>query len=648
MKGKTLLAGILSAMMVLSTMPLTAFAETGRADISEIPQAVSEPAAAEGVTVVAEGETAVAKVGETAYDTLKGAVEAAQETGATVTLQNNASGDGIEVGANKSITIDFNNYTYTVTGNLVGDIKTNAFRFLENANVTLKNGTINLGNNINAKILVQNYSNLTLENMTLDFKKYLYKPGGYTLSCNKGNTIIKGNTNIISPKGKYTSVEKLVYAINIYNDENNHPVSLTIDETMTGTVTGNVEVSGVTQGEDTQKLVIKGGTYTGVITDNRDDKNKDVTDIFGGTFTNKKSNVEKYVADGYIVNPATGMVSTFEDSLSKEVTVSFKKEKTSEYGIYIDTVDGKMINGLLSADLTFALTINTQDDKDALKYTIKPADDMKLIESSDNRFEFHYNGTDISQSGIVNKVKIGTVVFEGYCNDATFAVVNEATNIVNTTKLSDSIVDSYIPTGDTTNTGKFTVTDKSKINLKISKPNKTLTVKVAFPNNIVNNAAKYQDMTVTVSGGDLDDALIYELGSDTTGVTYKDNSYTLKIRNKLTQNTAYTVTVTGAGYRTARYTVTMTKTKTLNFWNNAKDADAYIEESVGMPKKTNFLAGDIVKDGKINIYDLSAVVSYFGTINNIDAKSEYAKYDLNRDGKIDSKDVAYLLVSWGM
>ena len=26
---------------------------------------------------------------------------------------------------------------------------------------------------------------------------------------------------------------------------------------------------------------------------------------------------------------------------------------------------------------------------------------------------------------------------------------------------------------------------------------------------------------------------------------------------------------------------------------------------------------------------------------------EYAKYDLNRDGVIDSNDVAYVLVSWG-
>ena len=120
------------------------------------------------------------------------------------------------------------------------------------------------------------------------------------------------------------------------------------------------------------------------------------------------------------------------------------------------------------------------------------------------------------------------------------------------------------------------------------------------------------------------------------------------IERELTENTAYTVTVSGAGYRTARYTVNLTNDKTLNFWNNV--ADNAIEVELGndaYKKDVTFLAGDIVKDGKINIYDLSAVVSYFGTNNEVDAESEYVKYDLNRDGKIDSKDVAYVLVSWG-
>ena len=63
--------------------------------------------------------------------------------------------------------------------------------------------------------------------------------------------------------------------------------------------------------------------------------------------------------------------------------------------------------------------------------------------------------------------------------------------------------------------------------------------------------------------------------------------------------------------------------------------------------QTTFLAGDIVKDNQINLYDLSAVVSYFGEIDLQNTNPTYAKYDLNRDGKIDSKDVAMVLVSWG-
>ena len=91
----------------------------------------------------------------------------------------------------------------------------------------------------------------------------------------------------------------------------------------------------------------------------------------------------------------------------------------------------------------------------------------------------------------------------------------------------------------------------------------------------------------------------------------------------------------------------MTDDKQLNFWNNVMDEAQVVElgkdSSVA---KVTFLAGDIVKDNNINIYDLSAVVSYFGTTTDVSAYSDYAKYDLNRDGVIDSKDVAYVLVSW--
>ena len=184
---------------------------------------------------------------------------------------------------------------------------------------------------------------------------------------------------------------------------------------------------------------------------------------------------------------------------------------------------------------------------------------------------------------------------------------------------------------------------------EIKAATKTLTINVTFPNNIVNQKTSYQDMAVAIKGGEVDET--YKLGSDASNVVVWDetnNAYTLTIANTLVANTAYTVTVSGAGYRTARYTVTMTDNKVLNFWNNVKDNTIEVETNNENSKKSvTFLAGDIVKDGKINIYDLSAVVSYFGTNNTVSAESAYAKYDLNRDGKIDSKDVAYVLVSWG-
>ena len=613
---KKVLTGFMSAAMVLTSMSIPAFAD---------------------------GETGVAKIGETTYPTLVAAIAEAQ-SGDVITLLSDASGDGIEIPSNKNLTIDFDTHTYDVTQNLVGSerTKTNAYRFLENSNVTLKNGTIKATAS-GTFILVQNYSDLTLEDMTLDFKKYPRTKLAYTLSCNKGNTLIKGNTQIIAPTPQPLSSAK-GYAINVYNDATYDSVSLTIDDSMTGTVTGNIEIAGETVGESTQSLIIKGGTYSGIIYDNRDDTSIDVIDIYGGTFENKKSNAKEYIPDGYLYNPVTGSVNTLEDSISKQVTVSFAKVsgQKNQYDIYIDGDQG-MINGLLSADLTFKLTVT--DPQDAIDYTIEPADNINIIQQSDNRFEFNYNGTDASTSGEpVSKVKIGTVIFNGY-GSLKFNVDNAATNIVNTTKLTDSIVNSYDPNGDGITTGKLNIIDDKEISTKLTQPTKSLTVNVAFPNSIGDNPIDYQDMMITVSGADLSEPIVKKLGTDGV-VKLKNNAY--KTSMSLTQNNAYTVTVSGAGYRTARYTVSMTGAKTLNFWNNVKDEPTVIEKgSTGTGVNTNFLAGDIVKDGQINIYDLSAVVSYFGTDNLVSEHPTYAKYDLNRDGVIDSKDVAYVLVSWG-
>ena len=333
-----------------------------------------------------------------------------------------------------------------------------------------------------------------------------------------------------------------------------------------------------------------------------------------------------------------------DSDITKNVKVEFEKVTDSEYDIVLKATEAnKKINGLLTADLTFSLTQGTTG---LVNYEITPAANMSLLVNG-NRYTFSFDGTN-AHSATGDEIVIGKVVFDGYCTGANFKVNTtsaDAVNKLHTTEAVDSIVDEYLTNGDGTNTGKLDAT-ASIDNINLTQETANLTVNVSFPNAVVNQAAAYQDMKVTVSGNGANE--VVKLGEGVDGVTFANDTYTVEFTDKLVKGNTYTVTVEGAGYRTARYTVSMTGAKTLNFWNNVKTAPAYVEENVGNPTNTNFLAGDIVKDGQINIYDLSAVVSYFGTDGlSVSNHPEYAKYDLNRDCVIDSKDVAYVLVSWG-
>ena len=713
----------------------------------------------------------VAKIGDQGYSTLKDAVDAAKEN-ETVTLLHDTEGDGIKVSSNRSFTIDFGGHTYTLDNPLVGSSKeyeTNGFQLLKDSTIVMKNGSLY---SEKANILIQNYSNLTLENMNLSLNRHHENKNQplYTLSNNNGNIVLTGDTNI-------SALERNI-AFDVCRYASYPGVSVTMDENMTGKIDGNIELSGKKTANDF-KLIIKNGTVNGKIIN----KATDVTvQITGGTFPGQ--DVTEYTADGYYydatdktvkksaakvidnaksagvkvtldnleknsaidktadatynvvldtvksddkakvdeiknANPNktviaydiyvaktengvttevknlenqkltlslptavkedgnitvyhnTDMVqnvtlsadrksvsfiapsfSTYTfvydaanltaDDITKNVKVEFEKVTDSEYDIVLKATEAnKKINGLLTADLTFSLTQGTTG---LVNYEITPAANMSLLVNG-NRYTFSFDGTN-AHSATGDEIVIGKVVFDGYCTGAKFNVVDTATtNLVNTTKAVDSIVESYIANGDGINTGILDTT--ASINdINLTQETANLTVNVSFPNAVVNQAAAYQDMKVTVSGNGANE--VVKLGEGVDGVTFANDTYTVEFTDKLVKGNTYTVTVSGAGYRTARYTVSMTGAKTLNFWNNVKDEPTVIERgSTGTGVNTNFLAGDIVKDGQINIYDLSAVVSYFGTDNLVSEHPTYAKYDLNRDGVIDSKDVAYVLVSWG-
>ena len=374
--------------------------------------------------------------------------------------------------------------------------------------------------------------------------------------------------------------------------------------------------------------------------------NGTATEITGATLSDDGTTVtfiapsfSTYVVDyepGTVEDIATNINVSFSDPVIDGKTATFDLEINGET---VDEVK-KVINRFTSSEWTFDLT-------DGFAYEITPKMHVNMVENTaDNTYEFNMDSKTYSDA-TGKKIALATVKVTG---NGIFTFKADSAKVHATTS-TDNIVNDFdsAATGDT---GKVNVEATATGTLATKKFD--LNVNIAFNNAVNDNEAAYQDMTVTISGGDLTDNLVYELGNDfvnddNAALTYdaENSSYALKISNKLSENVAYTVKVEGAGYRTARYTVNMTGAKTLNFWNNVKDTAAYVEESVGTQKNTTFLAGDIVKDNQINIYDLSAVVSYFGTGNLVSEYSEYAKYDLNRDGKIDSKDIAYVLVSWG-
>ena len=355
------------------------------------------------------------------------------------------------------------------------------------------------------------------------------------------------------------------------------------------------------------------------------------------------------------------------------VGISFERSGDGVYNIMLRPQDDKMIYRFMSTDLTFLLEA---DKLGTLVYTIAADSGINLIQKDDNRYEFNLDG--VTKSGITSDaIKIGTVSFGGY-GKGRFTVAAAETNVVNTAIqqtdganniVDDNLVIHYTADGQVETGNKLALADEV-INrngvidpIEMKQERRKLTVDVTFPNHVQDNdAAVYQTMTVTITGGDLTAEKSIKLGKNAVNTasyatvkyvpadagTNTDAKYTVVFTNELTKGISYTVTVEGAGYRTARYTVLMDSDKKLTFWNNVKDADMAVEENkIGSAKQVTFLAGDIVKDNDINLYDLSAVVSYFGTGNLVKDYHAYAQYDLNRDGVIDSKDVAYVLVSWG-
>ena len=175
---------------------------------------------------------------EVGYATLEEALAVSNNVNNTVTLANNLTRAGLVI--NKDITIDFNGMTYTANEGVgSAGTQTLGLQILKDNNVTLKNGTLTSEGD-KVKMLVQNYANLTVENMNLVDATDVIQ---YVLSNNSGNVAVKGNTNITTNAVAFDACKYANYAIP------------TVTVETTGRIAGNIEVTG-------GNLVIKAGTFT--------------------------------------------------------------------------------------------------------------------------------------------------------------------------------------------------------------------------------------------------------------------------------------------------------------------------------------------------------------------------------------------------
>ena len=235
----------------------------------------------------------VCKIGDKEYTSLAEAVAEvpADGTPTTITLLADTTGDGVVVEKGKNIIFDLGGNAYTVDGTVGSSgTETNGFQLLKGSTVAFKNGTINAGK---AKIVIQNYANLTLEDVTVDARNGAVCQ--YACSNNCGTVNIIGNTSIYAAAGQA--------AFDVYYwPKGGYDEGVTVNVNTTGTIDGKIEYGsdGTEDGKanvaEKAKLNIQDGNFTGTFSIQEEVGKAGIT-VFGGSFTDA-STIMPYLAPG--------------------------------------------------------------------------------------------------------------------------------------------------------------------------------------------------------------------------------------------------------------------------------------------------------------------------------------------------------------
>lgn len=247
---------------------------------------------------------AVAEMNGKSYSSIQAAVNAAGTNASTITMLGDAAGNGFVVKAGQNIVFDFAGFTYTINGELVGSegTKTLSAQLLKGATVTFKNGTLT---STNAKFIIQNYSDLTLENFNVDGTQS--EAWLCTISNNNGSLTVKGDSDILGKA--YPNADRSTLDLYYWSNGGYDTVNVVFDETYTGTVVGNITYGPDAGANASDKVVAEklaltingNGTFDVKFFGYGNDMAKANIQISGGTFTEEVP--QEYLVSGVVCVP---------------------------------------------------------------------------------------------------------------------------------------------------------------------------------------------------------------------------------------------------------------------------------------------------------------------------------------------------------
>ena len=290
---------------------------------------------------------------------LQDAVNSLNSEHHTIKLLKDFEGAGVIVDG-KDVKFDFNQHTFKASGTLAGSTgtKSQIFQLLKGSTVSMHNGTLTSDT---AKMYIQNYSDLTLNNMTLDASGKSQVT--YVVSNNYGSLDVQNDTAIIAAEGAVAF--DLWYGSKDFYEEG---VTVNFGLEFTGFVKGNIEYGRSSafsamhadDWEDITELNIRNGEFdvefkegsAGAL-DNANIK------IYDGIFT---KNPEKFVAKGHYVDEIEDAYVVYQVNSDLPDDINVKIDATSGDAISEGTKEGLLVQleGSDLENLNIAKVVNIE------------------------------------------------------------------------------------------------------------------------------------------------------------------------------------------------------------------------------------------------------------------------------------------------